>query len=102
LITGLPFVNGPQTLVEHVSNCNKKIHLFEKSFLVPYHSFSCIDINRVLWQPFIMTKDFGDIVNLVIENGVDVDGDLGLLCQEFGTDALYTDLRTRIEELRHA
>lgn len=49
-----------------------------------------------------MTKDFGDIVNLVIENGVDVDGDLGLLCQEFGTDALYTDLRTRIEELRHA
>lgn len=47
-------------------------------------------------------KDFGDIVNLVIENGVDVDGELGSLCAEFGTDALFDELKARIEELRHA
>jgi len=48
------------------------------------------------------TQDIDFIVNLVIENGVEVDGELKALCQEFGADALYTDLRTRIEELRHA
>ncbi|MDA0991299.1 MAG: nucleotidyl transferase AbiEii/AbiGii toxin family protein [Verrucomicrobia bacterium] len=47
------------------------------------------------------TKDFDDIVNLVIENGVDVENELRALSQEYGTDAHYSELRTRIEELGH-
>jgi hypothetical protein len=47
-------------------------------------------------------KDFGDIVNLVIENNVDVDTDLQELSQQFGNDAIYAELRARIQELRHA
>jgi len=47
-------------------------------------------------------KDFGDIVNLVIENGVDVETDLRALIHEFGTDAIYAELQTRIKELCHA
>ncbi len=47
-------------------------------------------------------KDFGDIVNLVIENAVDVEAELQPLCEKYGTDSIYEQLRVRIEELRHA
>ncbi len=47
-------------------------------------------------------KDFGDIVNLVIENGVDVETELRVLNNEFGSDAVYAELRARIEALHHA
>ena len=47
-------------------------------------------------------KDFGDIVNLVIENGVDMENELIPLSQAFGSDALCSELRDRIEELRNA
>ncbi len=47
-------------------------------------------------------KDFGDIVHLVIENGIDVETELYNLCCEFGTAAIFAELRERIEVLRHA
>ena len=47
-------------------------------------------------------RDFGDIVNLVIENGVDVERDLRALSHEYGSDAVYAELQARIEALRHA
>lgn len=47
-------------------------------------------------------KDFGDIVNLVIENAVGIENELLPLCEQFGTDLIYAELRTRIEELRYA
>ena len=47
-------------------------------------------------------KDFSDVVQLVIENHVDVDAELGPLCREFATEAIYNRLRTRIQELSNA
>ncbi len=47
-------------------------------------------------------KDFGDIVKLVIEHGPPVEAELKTMCSTFATDALYQELRQRIEELRHA
>lgn len=47
-------------------------------------------------------RDSSDIVNLVIENRVDVDTDLRTLSREFGSDAVFQELKARIEELRHA
>lgn len=47
-------------------------------------------------------KDFSDIVNLVIENHVPVDGTFRELCQQFAHDSLYTRLCARIQELQDA
>jgi hypothetical protein len=47
-------------------------------------------------------KDFGDIVHLVLENGVDPDAELHELSRTFGSEAAYAELRERIEALRHA
>jgi len=47
-------------------------------------------------------KDFYDIVNLVLENGVDAANELRALSEEFGTEALYSELHARIAELGHA
>ena len=47
-------------------------------------------------------RDFGDIVNLVIENAFDVEHGLRELANNFADDVVYVELRTRIEELRHA
>jgi hypothetical protein len=46
-------------------------------------------------------KDFWDIVNLVIENGFDVETELQGLCRQFGNDALFGRLREQIEALRN-
>ncbi len=43
-------------------------------------------------------KDLNDIVNLVIENDVDMQGELQQLCREFGSDELYTRICLRIKE----
>lgn len=51
--------------------------------------------------PKRMDKDSSDIVNLVIENQVDVETDLKSLCHDFGSEAVYSALRARIEELRN-
>jgi hypothetical protein len=45
-------------------------------------------------------KDFSDIVNLVIENRVSVEGELLELCRQFADEALYARLCARIKELR--
>jgi hypothetical protein len=46
-------------------------------------------------------KDFGDIVNLVIENSIKID-ELRSLTQQFATAALFAELNARIQELRDA
>lgn len=44
-------------------------------------------------------KDFSDIVSLVIENNVPVEGDFRELCRRFADEALYVRLCARIKEL---
>lgn len=41
-------------------------------------------------------KDFWDIVHLVIENHVNVEEELHELCQQFGTETIYTRLSAQI------
>lgn len=45
-------------------------------------------------------KDFPDIVNLVIENHVPVDGEFRELCRQFADETLYIRLCVRIKELQ--
>jgi len=47
-------------------------------------------------------KDFGDIVELVIENAFDVETGLRALAEEFATTGIYETLRQDIGERRHA
>jgi hypothetical protein len=47
-------------------------------------------------------KDLPDVVNLVVENGLDLEKDLRPLCLRFASEAIYDRLCARIRELRHA
>jgi len=95
---------APDTMQKLMANAVKTQYAGSQAVTVPrLHDLLAMKLFALnTGGPKRRDKDFGDIVNLVIENGVEVDGELKALCQEFGTDALYTDLRTRIEELRHA
>lgn len=42
-------------------------------------------------------KDFPDVVNLVRENGLDLESDLKGLCLEYGTEEIYEKIRKRLE-----
>ncbi len=43
-------------------------------------------------------KDLNDIASLVLENEVDIEGELLALCREFGSEELYTKICLRIKE----
>lgn len=47
-------------------------------------------------------RDAGDVVQLVIENGLTVESDLKPLCDRFATDSIYEELSGRIREVRNA
>lgn len=43
-------------------------------------------------------KDLPDVVHLVLEQHLSVEEDLKPLCRQYGTDALYDEIRARIKE----
>ena len=47
------------------------------------------------------SKDFFDIVNLTLENGLDLNRDLHPLCQEFGSEEIFNRVCAHIEELNN-
>ncbi len=47
-------------------------------------------------------KDFPDIVNLVIEHGLDLEAELKPLCEKYADQEIYSRLARKIREERHA
>ena len=47
-------------------------------------------------------RDFSDVVQLMISNGLDVKADLKPLCERFAPGGLYNELATRIQEMKNA
>jgi len=95
---------APDTMLKLMANAVKTQYAGVQAVMVPrLHDLLAMKLFALTTGgPKRRDKDFGDIVNLVIENGVDVDGELRSLCHEFGTNAVFDELQARIEELRHA
>ncbi len=94
----------PGTMETLMANAVKASYAGSDAVLVPrLHDLLAMKLFALTTGgPKRKDKDFGDIVNLVIENNIDVDADLRALSQEFGTDAIFDELRARIQELCHA
>jgi len=47
-------------------------------------------------------RDVSDIVHLACEHEWDLEAKLKPICDAFGSEAIYRELSTRVEEVRHA
>ncbi len=69
---------------------------------MPQAGIACIMIGGHAVNHYGVIRATQDIDFMIASPQADVDGELRSLCHEFGTEALFAELKTRIEELRHA